>query len=234
MLDLRSFDTLGRFRNDWLNARHHFSFGSYYDPKRSGLGALLVWNDDTIAPGTGFDLHGHRDMEIITYVRKGAITHRDHLGNTGRTEAGDVQVMSAGKGIQHAEFNLEDEETELFQIWIMPNQQGVEPRWEQRQFPKSSRSAGLVALASGRNGDEDALRIHQDAAVLAASLGNGQTVRHELTAGRVAYLVPSTGRLTVNGKPVETRDGLAVRGPETLEITAVDDSEVVLVDAPEV
>src|SRR5262245_38355132 len=128
------FEQLGRFQNDWLNARHHFSFGSYHDPDRMGWGALRVWNDDTIRPGTGFDPHPHQDMEIITYVRKGAITHRDNLGNEGRTEAGDVQVMSAGTGIVHAEFNLEKVETQLFQIWILPNRRGVAPRWETRRF----------------------------------------------------------------------------------------------------
>jgi redox-sensitive bicupin YhaK (pirin superfamily) len=232
MQELRKFDSLGRFRNDWLNARHHFSFGSYFDPDRSGHGALLVWNDDTIAPGKGFDLHGHRDMEIITYVRKGAITHRDHLGNEGRTEAGDVQVMSAGKGILHAEFNLEDEETQIFQIWILPNRQGVQPRWEQRRFPKQGRQAQLLPLASGRAGHEGALSINQDAAVFGASLKAGQSLTHELEAGRVAYLVPASGALNVNGTALEARDGLAVTGPERLEIAAGEDSELVLVDAP--
>lgn len=232
MLELRKFESLGRFRNDWLNARHHFSFGSYFDPRRNGLGALLVWNDDSIAPGRGFDLHGHRDMEIVTYVRKGAITHRDHLGNEGRTEAGDVQVMSAGKGILHAEYNLEEEETQIFQIWILPNRQGVPPRWEQRAFPKQAREAHLAPLASGRIGDEDALAIHQDAAVLGASLKRGQKVAHEVAEGRIAYLVPATGVLVVNEQKVETRDGLAATGPETLEVVAESDAELVLVDAP--
>ena len=135
MIEVRPFAELGRFDNDWLNARYHFSFGHYHDPARDGLGPLLVWNDDIIAPGGGFDLHGHRDMEIVTYVREGAISHRDHLGNEGRTEAGDVQVMTAGKGILHAEHNLEAGPTRLFQIWIRPQTNSLKPRWEQRRSP---------------------------------------------------------------------------------------------------
>ena len=140
MVEVRTFETLGGFENDWLQARHHFSFGHYYDPQRLGHGALLVWNDDTIQPGRGFDLHGHRDMEIITYVRRGAISHGDHLGNRGRTLAGDVQVMHAGTGIMHEEYNREDEITQIFQIWIEPAELGVEPGWATREFPKTSRS----------------------------------------------------------------------------------------------
>jgi redox-sensitive bicupin YhaK (pirin superfamily) len=153
MIEIKNFDRLGRFDNDWLSARYHFSFANYYDPGRMGLGPLRVWNDDTIQPGTGFDLHGHRDMEIITYVRRGAITHQDHLGNQGRTEAGDVQVMSAGSGIMHAEFNQEDDTTQIFQIWIEPAVHGVAPRWETRSFPKAGREGRLVPLASGRKAD---------------------------------------------------------------------------------
>ena len=230
MMEIKTFDGLGRFENDWLSARYHFSFANYYDPKRMGLGALRVWNDDTIRPGTGFDLHGHRDMEIITYVRKGAITHKDHLGNEGRTEAGDVQVMSAGTGIMHAEFNLEDEPTQIFQIWIEPAVHGVQPHWETRSFPKAGREGALVPLASGRKHDDGALPIHQDAAILGATLKAGQSVTHPLAPGRKAYLVAATGKLTVNGKPVGARDGTAIADAETVEITAVEDSEILLAD----
>ena len=124
MIELRPFTTLGAANHGWLDAHHHFSFAEYHEPARMGWGALRVWNDDTIAPGTGFPTHPHRDMEIVTYVRTGAITHRDSLGNEGRTEAGDVQVMSAGTGIRHSEYNLEDVDTTLFQIWIMPDRDG--------------------------------------------------------------------------------------------------------------
>lgn len=229
MIELRPFDGLGRFQNDWLNARHHFSFGHYYDPKRMGFGSLRVWNDDTIRPGTGFDRHGHRDMEIVTYVRKGAITHRDHLGNEGRTLAGDVQVMSAGKGILHEEHNLEAGETQIFQIWIEPAVTGVTPRWETRSFPKESRS-GLVPLASGRPGDAGALEIHQDAAILAATLQPGESVTHLLREGRGAYLVAAVGAFTVNGQAVAARDGVAVSGKQSLAIEASEATEILVAD----
>jgi len=232
MIEVRPFAALGRFDNDWLSARYHFSFSGYYDPARGGVGPLLVWNDDMIQPGRGFDRHGHRDMEIITYVRSGAITHEDHLGNRGRTEAGDVQVMSAGRGIQHAEFNEESEPTRLFQIWIEPAETGLTPRWEQRRFPKADRSGHLVPLASGRAGDDAALRIHQDAAVLGATLKAGQSVTHRLAPGRQAYLVPATGRLTVNGHEVGARDGVAIADEDMIEITALEGSEVLLADLP--
>ncbi len=230
MIEVRPFENLGRFQNDWLNARYHFSFSAFHDPSRMGWGALRVWNDDAIRAGTGFPPHGHRDMEIITYVRQGAITHRDHLGNEGRTEAGDVQVMSAGRGIQHAEWNQETEDTQLFQIWIETGEPGVAPRWEQRKFPKEERHGELVALASGRAEDKDALKIHQDAAILGATLKAGETVTHRLAPGRKAYLVASTGAITVNGVAAKARDGVAVRDVESLEIVATEDSELLLAD----
>ena len=139
-IDVRRFDSLGGADHGWLKAKHHFSFANYYDPNRMSWGRLRVWNDDEIAPGTGFDPHPHRDMEIITYVRKGAVTHQDSLGNQGRTEAGDVQVMSAGSGIRHAEFNLEPETTTLFQIWIEPTAAGGQPSWGAKPFPKGERA----------------------------------------------------------------------------------------------
>ncbi|MHA1599420.1 MAG: pirin family protein, partial [Alphaproteobacteria bacterium] len=232
MIEIRPFETLGRFDNDWLTARYHFSFSGYQDPARNGIGPLLVWNDDKIEPGRGFDRHGHKDMEIITYVRSGAITHEDHLGNRGRTEAGDVQVMSAGHGIQHAEFNTESEPTHLFQIWITPSEKGLAPRWEQRRFPKAERDGRLIPLASGRAGDESALRIYQDAAILGATLLAGQSIEHRLDPGRTGYLVPALGRLTVNDHEVKARDGVVITGEDTIQIKAIEDSEVLLADLP--
>jgi quercetin 2,3-dioxygenase len=235
MIDIRPFASLGAFRNQWLNARHHFSFGQYHDPARSGLGRLRVWNDDEIAPSSGFDPHPHREMEIITYVREGAITHRDSLGNEGRTEAGDVQVMHAGTGITHAEYNREDGSTRLFQIWIIPDRHGVAPGWASRHFPRPIEGNGagaLEVLASGRAQDAgtDALPLNADAAVLAGSLRKGQNVRIAMGPGRAAYLVPATGRLTVNGAEVATRDGVAVTGETELAITATEDAELVMAD----
>ncbi|MCX7376375.1 MAG: pirin family protein [Alphaproteobacteria bacterium] len=229
MIQVQPFANLGRFRNDWLNARFHFSFGDYRDPTRMGAGALRVWNDDEIAAGTGFDPHPHRDMEIVTYVREGAITHKDSLGNEGRTEAGDVQVMHAGTGIVHAEYNKETTATRLFQIWIIPGKRGAQPGWGTRQFPRQG--GGLVALADGRDvADGSALPLNADAAVLAATLEKGQSVTHALPPGRVAYLVPSTGSVTVNGTKVNTRDGATITGEDILTITADETAEVVLVD----
>jgi len=230
MIQIQPFDRLGAFRNAWLNAKHHFSFGEYHDPQRMGVGGLRVWNDDEIAPGTGFDPHPHREMEIITYVREGAITHQDSLGNRGRTEAGDVQVMHAGTGIVHAEYNLEEVPTRIFQIWILPGQRGVAPGWGTRAFPKGTQST-LTALADGRPGaDGAALPLYADAAVLAGTIRKGETVRETLRPGRVAYLVPASGAVTVNGVAVGTRDGATITGETELVISASEDAEVVLVD----
>lgn len=229
MIHVQPFADLGHFENEWLNARHHFSFGHYRDEARMGVGALRVWNDDEIAPGRGFDPHPHREMEIVTYVREGAITHRDSLGNEGRTEAGDVQVMHAGTGIVHGEFNRESTATRIFQIWIVPGTRGVAPGWGTRRFPKGV--DGLVALADGRSvADGRALKLHADAAVLAATLAPGQSVTHRMAPGRVAYLVPSVGQVMVNGTPVATRDGASIVGESELRITATDAAEILLVD----
>ena len=149
MIEVRAFKGLGGADHGWLKAKHHFSFGGYYDPERMGWGSIRVWNDDEIAPHTGFPPHPHANMEIITYVRDGAITHEDSLGNKGRTEAGDVQVMSAGSGIRHAEFNREPETTRMFQIWIEPEREGGTPSWGAKPFPKGDRSGSFVVLASG-------------------------------------------------------------------------------------
>src|SRR5579863_3895335 len=166
MIDLRTFDSLGGADHGWLKAKHHFSFADYADPDRDRWGALRVWNDDEIAPSSGFPPHPHANMEIITYVRDGAISHRDSLGNEGRTVAGDVQVMSAGTGIRHAEYNLEPTPTRIFQIWIEPDRSGGAPAWGAKPFPKGDRSGRWVVLASGQEADADALPIRADARVL--------------------------------------------------------------------
>ena len=231
MIEVRPFATLGGGNHGWLDAKHHFSFGQHHDPARMGWGNLRVWNDDTIEPRGGFPPHPHADMEIITYVRKGAITHKDNLGNQGRTEAGDVQVMSAGTGIAHSEYNMEAEPTQLFQIWIKPTRRGEAPSWGARPFPKSDRSGRFVTLASGLPGDTDALPIRSDARVAAATLKAGEAASYTLGAGRYGYLVSSSGAVMVNGVRSEARDGVAIRDVETLNITAIEDAEIVLVDA---
>lgn len=231
MIELRPFNSLGGANHGWLNAKHHFSFADYHDASRMSWGDLRVWNDDIIAPQTGFPPHPHRDMEIITYVREGAITHQDNLGNKGRTEAGDVQVMSAGTGITHGEYNLEDVDTKIFQIWIIPSQRGDKPSWGARPFPKGERAGQFVVLASGFATDDDALPIRTDARVVAATLKAGESADYPLGKDRRGYLVPATGAVRIDTVRVGTRDGAAIKDVEVLTVTALEDSEIVLVDA---
>jgi redox-sensitive bicupin YhaK (pirin superfamily) len=231
MIEVRPRDGLGHADHGWLNARHHFSFANYHDPDRLGWGALRVWNDDEIAPKSGFPPHPHREMEIVTYVRDGAITHQDNLGNAGRTEAGDVQVMSAGSGIRHTEYNLESETARIFQIWILPTERGGAPSWGARPFPKGARAGRLVALASGYVEDADALPIRADARVLGATLKAGASVDYDTPPGRHLYLVPAKGAVEVNGARANAGDGVAISDEAHIVVTAIEDAELVLVDA---
>jgi quercetin 2,3-dioxygenase len=230
MIERRASDTLGQADHGWLKARHHFSFGGYDNPDRVQWGDLRVWNDDEIAAGSGFPMHPHADMEIITYVREGAITHQDSLGNRGRTEAGDVQVMSAGDGIRHAEYNLEPVTTKIFQIWIMPKRRGGTPTWGAKPFPRADRAGRFVPLASGRADDAEALPIRADARVLGATLKAGETASYELGAGRKAYIASAKGAVELNGVRIEARDGAAVQDERVLTVRALDDAELLLVD----
>ena len=175
MIDIRPFDSLGHANHGWLDAHHHFSFANYYDPGRVGWGRIRVWNDDTIGAKSGFPPHPHRDMEIVTYVRTGAITHQDSMGNKGRTAAGDVQVMSAGTGVTHAEYNLEDEATTLFQIWIETDRPSAPPSWGAMPFPKESRNGAFQLLASGEK-DDGVLTINADARILGATVKAGESI----------------------------------------------------------
>ena len=229
MIDVRPFRTLGHADHGWLNARHHFSFANYHDPSRMGWGRIRVWNDDKIAGKSGFPPHPHRDMEIVTYVRTGAITHQDSLGNKGRTGAGDVQVMSAGSGVVHAEYNLEDEDTTLFQIWIETDRPRAAPSWGAMPFPREARDGALQLLASGAEGD-GALTINADARILGATVKAGASIALDAEPDRHLYLVPS-GRVRVNGIEAAPRDGIAITGESKVEIEAEDDAELVLVDA---
>lgn len=230
MIDIRPYASLGSSHEGWLDTRHHFSFSDYRDPNRMHWGALRVWNDDEIAPQSGFPPHPHANMEIITYVRQGAITHQDSLGNRGRTEAGDVQVMSAGTGIRHAEYNLEPQTTQIFQIWIIPRERGGSPSWGTKPFPKADRAGRFVTLASGFAGDDDALPIRANARVVGATLQAGQTVDYGLASGRKAYLVPASGLVEINGVRLAARDGAAIEGEDLLTVKALEDTEFVLVD----
>ncbi|MGE4406291.1 pirin family protein [Pseudomonas sp.] len=232
MIERRPFDSLGGANHGWLDAKHHFSFAEYRDPQRVHWGALRVWNDDSIQPDSGFPPHPHADMEIITYVREGAITHEDSLGNKGRTVAGDVQVMSAGTGIRHSEYNLEPGITRIFQIWIFPDRRGEPPAWGTKPFPKGERSGQFVALASGLEDDEEALPIRTDARLLGATLKAGATAEYRFAgAERYGYLVPASGKVEVNSVRLDARDGAAISGEEVIRVTALEDAELVLVDA---
>lgn len=230
MIERRPYNALGGAQHGWLDTRHHFSFADYYDPKCMHWGHLRVWNDDIIAPHAGFPPHPHNDMEIITYVRKGAITHEDSLGNRGRTEAGDVQVMSAGTGIVHSEMNAEDVATQLFQIWIIPNEKGLPPNWGTKPFPKTERSGSFVILASGLPEDTDVLPIRANARLLAATLKAGQSTAYKIAAGRKVYLVLASGQININGGVVTAGDGVAISDESLLKVRAQQDSEIILVD----
>ena len=229
MIDIRPFDTLGHADHGWLDARHHFSFANYHDPERMGWGNIRVWNDDTIAAQSGFPPHPHRDMEIVTFVRSGAISHRDSLGNEGRTVAGDVQVMSAGTGITHAEYNLEDEQTTLFQIGSFLTGRATNPMGATR-LSQGTHEGGF-RVASGTPDVDDALPIRTDTKVAATTLSTGQTAVWTTSPDRHQYLVAPTGRVRVNGVEAQPRDGIAVTGESEISVEALDDAEVVLVDA---
>ena len=232
MIERRPFNELGGEDRGWLKAKHHFSFGEHGDTTRMGWGSLRVWNDDEIAPNTGFPAHPHANMEIVTYVREGAVTHKDSLGNEGRTEAGDVQVMSAGTGIRHAEYNLEKQPTRIFQIWITPSSNRGPPAWGSQPFPKADRSGRLVTLASGFDDDDDALPIRALSRVLGATLKVGEAVEYALGERRHGYLVPASGAVEVNGVRIDARDGAAIKDVAVVRITAIENSELVMVDAP--
>ncbi len=232
MITVYPYENLGHHDMGWLDAHYHFSFARYHDPQRTGFGALRVINDDIVKAGAGFDTHPHKDMEIITYVRTGAITHRDSTGNEGRTEAGDVQVMSAGSGIYHSEFNLESEDTTLYQIWIEPRETGVKPRWEAMQFPKDAANDGLKLLVSGRaeDADTDALYIHQDAAIYGGRIPARGEITQDVKAQ--AYLLVSEGVVEIDGRELKKGDGAEITDTGTITIRATEDAEVVVIDVP--
>src|SRR5271169_5732786 len=223
MLQLRSRETLDHGNRGWLKARHHFIVSTEGNPANGPLGALMVWNDDEIAPGTGFGHHTHADMEIVTYVRQGIVTHEDSVGNTGRTVAGDVQVMSAGTGITHSGQNHSEDPLKLFQIWLLPRQRGGTPRWGSRRFPKGDRAGRLVTLASGDPNDAEALPIGADARVLGATVFAGTTLTHAPARFGHTYLAPAQGVILVNGQRVAVGDGIAAVDEAELTITAEED-----------
>jgi quercetin 2,3-dioxygenase len=231
MMQLRPWISLSGGDYQWLKAKHHFPFDGSNNPDHTPLGCLVVWNDDEIEPHTGFPLHGHRDMEIVTYVREGTVRHEDNSGGQGEITAGNVQAFSAGVGIRHAEFNPGDVKLKIFQIWLTPRKRGITPRWATKPFPKAERMGHFVALASGFAEDHEALQIEADARVLGATIQVGQQISYPLAQSRHAYLVPARGSIAVNGQRVGTRDGIAISNEATISIVALEDSELVLVDA---
>lgn len=228
MIKVYPYEKLGHADHGWLNARHHFSFAGYRDENRMGFGVLRVINDDIIKAGAGFDTHPHKDMEIITYVRKGAITHRDSNGNEGRTEAGDVQVMSAGTGIFHSEYNLESEDTNIYQIWIEPKENDIRPDWDSHEFPKEPSKDGLSLLVSGDG--EAPLYIHQDARIYAGTLEKGTELQHMIQ--QQVYLLVSEGEVEIDGNALKKGDGAEIIDAPSINITAVSDAEILAIDVP--
>lgn len=216
----------------WLDARWHFSFGDYHDPTNMSWGPLRVFNDDVVQPGGGFPMHPHRDMEIITYVLDGELEHRDHLGHHGVIRSGDVQVMTAGKGIMHAEANPSQERaTHLLQIWIVPRNKGNKPRYAQRALGTETRRGRLLPVVSG--GDvAETLHIDQDATIYVSSLNAGERLTHTAKPNRHAYLFVTKGSLVVNGNVLRTGDQLRAKDEPELKIDAQDDAELILLDMP--
>lgn len=231
MLQFYKKQDLGLVERDWLSSAHHFSFGHYYNPSRIHFGNLRVINDDVIKGGTGFDTHPHDNMEIITYVRKGAIIHRDSMGNEGTTGAGDMQVMSAGTGVAHSEHAAEGEDTELYQIWIFPKEKGVKPRWDQAEFPKAPVTTGLNLLVSGfeEDADKGALFIHQDAALYGGKMEKGTSLTHRPRTSRT-YALVAEGSVTLNGTTIEAGDGAEIQDEKEIILKADTDTEVVLIE----
>jgi redox-sensitive bicupin YhaK (pirin superfamily) len=232
MITVYPFEKLGHADHGWLNARHHFSFARYFNPERTAFGTLRVINDDRVAAGKGFSTHPHNNMEIITYVRQGAITHRDSMGNEGRTGAGDVQVMSAGSGVFHSEHNLEQVDTTLYQIWIEPNEKNVTPRWDAQAFPKTPVETALPVLVSGQSehASTEALYIHQDAAIYGGRLSAGTTITQPVK--HQAYVLASAGSFSINGQLLNQGDGAEITDEKMVTITAVDDAEILVIDVP--
>jgi redox-sensitive bicupin YhaK (pirin superfamily) len=230
MITLRRSNERGATRLEWLDSRHSFSFGDYYDPGHMGFRALRVINDDRVAPGSGFGMHGHRDMEIVTYILSGSLEHRDSLGTGAVMKRGDVQRMSAGTGIRHSEFNPSDVEAGHFlQIWLLPERGGLRPEYEQRHFAGSDKH-GRLRLVAAHDGRDNALAIHQDVDIYAAILGPGQRVTHELRPGRHAWIQVASGALTLGGQRLAAGDGAAVSDEKFLEIAVIDNAEFLLFD----
>ena len=233
MISIFPYAELGNHNYGWLDARYHFNFADYYNPEKSGYPPLIVWNDDRIQPGTGFPMHSHRDMEIITYIRQGAITHEDSLGNKGVTKAGEIQIMSAGTGITHSEYNHEDIETLLFQIWIHPNENNIQPRWENVAI-NSFHEPGIHILASGEKELENSniIKLFQDATLYLINGEQEKDLDFELKNGRQMYLVVAKGAVMINKNIVKSSDGVFINNENKLDFNFQEDSELLFFDLP--
>ena len=232
MINIIKYNDLGGADHGCLKAKHHFSFANYQNPERVHFGPMRVINDDVVSPQKGFASHPHDNMEIITYVRKGAITHKDNMGNVGKTEAGDVQVMSAGTGVVHSEYNYENEDTNLYQIWIFPNKKDVKPRWDAKKFPKEPVKGKLKPLVTGFENDNDqTLKIYQDIEILAGNINQGDFVDQVITRNQ-AYVLCSKGKIKINGKEIEKGDGAEITEEKNVKIEALEDAEVLFIDLP--
>ncbi|MDB5839973.1 MAG: quercetin 2,3-dioxygenase [Herminiimonas sp.] len=232
MLQVRKSGDRGRADFGWLRSQHTFSFGHYQDPEHTGFGPLLVINEDRVHPGRGFGTHGHRDMEIISYVLDGALAHEDSMGNGSTLRYGDVQRMSAGTGVRHSEFNRSGSEAVHFlQIWIQPNVKGIAPSYEEKHFSPESKQGQLRLIASS-NGRDGSVLIHQDAAIYASILNGSDQIKHELTPGRTAYVHVVRGRAVVNGTELASGDALKVTGETVVTLAQAEAAEVLLFDLP--
>jgi quercetin 2,3-dioxygenase len=230
MLQTRKSDDRGVANHGWLYSQHTFSFGSYYDPRHTGFGPLLVINEDRVAPGQGFGTHGHRDMEIISYVLEGQLAHKDSMGNSSILRYGDVQRMSAGSGVQHSEFNYSSSAPVHFlQIWIEPNVTGIEPAYEEKHFDPEAKQGKLRLIASA-NGRSGSVRLHQDADIYASILNGNDSIQHTLAPGRNAYLHVIRGRLMANGIALSGGDALKAAGERAINLSRAEGAEVLLFD----
>ncbi len=233
MITVRPAAERGTADLGWLDSRHTFSFGDYYDPKQMGFGPLRVINEDRVRPGAGFDTHGHKDMEIISYVLEGALEHKDSIGTGSVIRPGDVQIMSAGTGIRHSEFNhSKTEPVHFLQIWVLPDRRGLAPRYDQKTFAESEKR-GQLRLVGSPDGRDGSILIHQDVEIYDALLGMSDTVRHPLPTGRKSWVQVVRGAVDVNGKAAGAGDGIAIEGEAALTITSrADGSEILVFDLP--
>jgi redox-sensitive bicupin YhaK (pirin superfamily) len=232
MIEIRKSEERGRAHHGWLQSQHSFSFADYYDPRHQGFGPLRVINEDRVAAGAGFGTHGHRDMEIISYVLDGALEHKDSMGTGSVLHYGDVQRMSAGSGVRHSEFNgSKTEQVHFLQIWIQPNVEGIPPSYEEKHFPLEEKQGKLRLVASG-DGREGSVLIHQDASLYAAVLDGDDRVEHALQPGRLGYVHVIRGSVDVNGVTLKGGDALKLADEDRVTIGNAEAAELLLFDLP--